>query len=486
VTASAPVETCVAPAYLTHPPYERTLGDEVADLGELVGFPPDPEQRLGLDLIFAQQAGGVSAALEFAVICARQNLKTGLFKLAALGWMFLTDQRLVVWSAHEFSTAQEAFRDLTELVEGSAYLSRRVKTISRSNGEEAIELHGDRRLRFRARTKTGGRGLSGDKIVLDEAFALQPSHMGALLPTLSARPDPQVLYGSSAGLLDSAVLRGVRDRGRRGGARRLTYVEWCDDLGGACAEKLCDHDEARRGCRLDDRRRWGRANPAMGRRITEDYIEAERGALTPAEFGRERLGWWDDPGTADRWQVISESEWGSRRVPPVRPEVPAFAVAASWPDADRYSIAVAGRAGDRLAGQVLPAEEGSGWVIPRLQQLIETHKPCAVVMRDRGPTAALHAEAEKAGLDLVTPWTKESATAFRVFNDAVSKGEPLPLAHFDQDELNAAVAAAARKPAGDGWVWDQPAPELEAVTLAAWGHVTRAHLTGQQFFAAWR
>ena len=96
------------------------------------------------------------------------------------------------------------------------------------------------------------------------------------------------------------------------------------------------------------------------------------------------------------------------------------------------------------------------------------------MIRDRGPTAALHAEAVKEGLTLVTPWIKESATAFRVFGDAVASGEPLPLGHFGQPELDAAVAAATRKPAGDGFVWDQANPELEAVTLAAWGHTTKA------------
>jgi hypothetical protein len=75
-----------------------------------------------------------------------------------------------------------------------------VKRIYNGNGEERIEMNGGARLLFKARTKTGGRGLTGDKVILDEAFALQPGHMGALLPTLSVRPDPQVLYGSSAGL----------------------------------------------------------------------------------------------------------------------------------------------------------------------------------------------------------------------------------------------------------------------------------------------
>lgn len=474
MTASAPADTLVRPAYLTHPPYERTLGPEVADLCELVGFVPDPEQRLGLDLIFAMRDDGSSAALEVAAVCSRQNLKTGLFKQAVLGWLFITDQRLVVWSAHEFSTAQEAFRDLTELIEGSAYLSKRVKAISRGNGEEAIELHGDRRLRFRARTKSGGRGLSGDKIVLDEAFALQAEHMGALFPTLSARPDPQVLYGSSAGLATSEVLRGVRDRGRAGG-RRIAYVEWCDDLAGECAERNCDHDIGRTGCRLDDRRRWARANPAMNRRITEDYIEAEREALPPAEFARERLGWWEEDDRA--WPVIPEGIWRSRLIEPVAVDRPAFGVAASWPDAEWYSIGVSGVANGRRVVQVLEHRQGRAWVQGALQGLRVRHPKCPVVMRDRGPTMALHADLTRDGFELVTPWIKESAAAFAAFHQAAVEGQPLPLGHFGQQVLDDAVAAADRVPAGDGFVWATKSgadiSAVEAVTLAAWGHIQR-------------
>ena len=158
-------------------------------------LPPDPAQRLALDAIFAQKDGR-SAAFEVAVISSRQNIKTAIFKMAALGWLFITGERLVVWSAHEFPTAAEAFRDLDDLVTGCDYLRRQVRNIYRGNGDESIELLSGARLIFKTRTKGGGRGLSGRKVILDEGFALRPMHMGALLPTLSAQPDPQVLYGS--------------------------------------------------------------------------------------------------------------------------------------------------------------------------------------------------------------------------------------------------------------------------------------------------
>src|SRR5690242_14417308 len=97
-----PSGTLVEPAFFTFPDFQRTLGDEVADLAEMVGFAADPEQRLVLDAQFGLDRIGRRVAFEVAVIGARQNIKTGLFKIAALGEAFIVETPLLVWSAHEF------------------------------------------------------------------------------------------------------------------------------------------------------------------------------------------------------------------------------------------------------------------------------------------------------------------------------------------------------------------------------------------------
>src|SRR5690606_32112329 len=74
----------------------------------------------------------------------------------------------------------------------------------------------------------------------------------------------------------------------------LTYVEWCSQVE-PCELVECDHTYGRVGCQLDNRQKWAEANPAMGRRISEEFIAGERRSLPPAEFARERLGWWEDP-----------------------------------------------------------------------------------------------------------------------------------------------------------------------------------------------
>lgn len=474
----------VEPAYSSAPAWHQTLGPEVADLARLAGFAPDPEQEIALDALFAFDRNGSSVAFETAVICCRQNMKTGLFKQAALGWLFLTEQRLVVWSAHEFRTAQEAFRDMDELVSGCDLLRKRVKNVYRGNGDESIELLSGARLIFKTRTKGGGRGLSGDKVVLDEAFALQPMHMGALLPTLSARPDPQVVYGSSAGLATSETLRGVRDRGRAQKDPRLAYFEWCAPE--SCVLTPCDHALDTPGCALDDEANWRQANPAMGRRISVDYIAAERRALPPAEFARERLGWWDKPGSES--PAISPALWASLEdVAAEAVSVSAFAVATD-PDRTWSAIGIAGPfcdcvvplercSGDRVHVESVAHDRGTGWVVARCVALNASHGPAKFVV-DGGagnPAATLIPEMEAAGLDVVVANARDVARSYGLFMDGLAERTVI---HGPQPELAEAVKAARTRPCGDGGsafgrkASGSDITPLEVVSLAHWAAVT--------------
>jgi hypothetical protein len=398
------------------------------------------------------------------------------------------DQRLVVWSAHEFRTSQEAFRDMEELIMGTPDFARRVKAIHRGNGDEAIELFGDRRLMFKARTKSGGRGLSGDKIILDEGFALQPSHMGSLFPTLAARPDPQVVYGSSAGKVESGCCGACGTAaGRRTSA--LAYLEWCaPPPKEACADgEACTHALDAEGLRLRQPGAGQGGQPGVGRRITVDYIRGERRALPPAEFARERMGWWDDPigGETpikpDDWTACLDEE--SRRTGSV-----ALAVDIT-PDRSVSSIAISGRRADGLVhGEVIEHRAGTGWVVDRLVELFEkTIKPTpvALVIDPAGPAGSLEKKLLERGFTLdkeLMPgqWrlhfmgSREYAQACGALADDIANGE---FRHIGQAPLDTAVEGVATRPLAEAWAWSRGksgatiAP-LVAVTLARHGHAT--------------
>lgn len=475
------------PNYRTAPDYAETLGGEVGDLAAAVRFEPFPEQQLVLDDMFGMDGRGRTAAFESAVICARQNLKTGLFKQAALGWLFLLDLPLVVWSAHEFRTSQEAFRDMETLIDGSDMLRKRVRKVHRGNGDEAIELLSGARLMFKARTNGGGRGLTGHRVVLDEAFALQPAHMGALLPTLNAVPDPQVVYGSSAGLLGSDVLRGVRDRGREG-SPDLAYAEWCARRK-PCASDTCGHMLGTPGCALDDPALWREGNPVLVRRDPALLaIKRNRQAMaaTPGEFMRECLGWWEDPvGSAgggidpDDWALCGDP--ASRRSGAI-----ALGIAQS-PDRSTVSIAVIGKREDgAYHGELIEHRRATtSWVAPRVRELVAKHRPVAVMLDPMSAAAGLVHDLEDAGVDVGVVKVGDLAAACgRVFDLVKSTANPdaeslsgagLRLFHKgDQHDLNAAVSSATTRPLPrGGWLWKQNGEALIeplwALTLALVG-----------------
>lgn len=466
------VSGAVRPDYHTSPKYVETLGAEVADLCAMADFEPYPEQRLILDDVFALEDDGLkSAVFETAVIAPRQQLKTGVLKQAALGWLFLLDTPLVIWSAHEFSTAMEAQQDLIGLIDGCADLSRRVRKVTVAAGENAIELHSGARLRFKARTSGGGRGLTGDKIILDEAFALQPMHLGALLPTLTSVPDPQILYGSSAGLLRSDVLRGVRDRGRTG-HDRLAYWEWLADRQ-ECASNLCDHHVGTDGCALDDVEMWRKACFISARKDTNlGIIRSLRMSLPPAEFAREMLGWWDEPG-AD--SAFSLSTWEFLQTETGTPSEPVFAIDVS-PARDWAAIVAAGYSGDRVAveitgsGGLVDHRPGTAWLLERVQELSERFNYPAFSFQAGSALEALVPDFEREGIVLNRVVRRDVASAAGHFFDLVTSGR---LTHIGQDDLTDAVLVARQKHVGDAaFVWTRNGltdlSPLYAASLAVW------------------
>lgn len=447
---------------------------------EQVGFPPDPEQRLILDDLFAVGGDGLSAAFETAVVATRQQLKTGLMKQAAIGWLFVTQEETVTWSAHLFPTTQDAFRDLTGLLTNSPMLRKRLATgptngIHGGRGSENIELRDGRRLLFRARTKTGGRGLTGDKMILDEAFALQPDHLGALIPTLTAVPDPQLLYGSSAGMGYSHILREIRNRGQAG-SPGLAYAEWCARRK-ACASEKCEHWKPSHplhdpGCALDDEDLWREASPLLGRQrsngtgLTLVKMRKFREAEPPEEWMRERLGWWDEGGAAE---IFGIGGWEGR-LAPYQPGLPvaALGVAVSL-DLSHAAVVAAAINGEKVVVRPLKHGPGTDWVVASLKELQRQHRAPAVI-DGRGPGAGLIPHLQAAGVAVNVATTAQVLDACAQVYTLVVDAR---LEHAGYSELDAAVEGAVKRDVQDRWAWGRRSSTadispLEAATLAVW------------------
>lgn len=215
-----------APPRFRHVPlHVSSAGRDAIDLGEAGGIFLDDWQQDVIEGLLAEDHNGKWAATEAAIVCTRQNGKDEIFVVRELFGLLLDRQcRLITHTAHRFDTCLDHFRRLRDVFEGTPDFLEMVKDNGRgvggpsgikdSNGSESIELKDGSRCNFKARGKGSGRGFSGDLVVLNEAFWLL--ELGSLVPSMSARPNPQLIYGSSAPLTrpESDRLRSVIRRGR--------------------------------------------------------------------------------------------------------------------------------------------------------------------------------------------------------------------------------------------------------------------------------
>jgi hypothetical protein len=423
-----------------------------------IGIEFDPWQADLNTAVLAKDADGLYAADTVALSICRQAGKTYDVGGLVFADSIINPGTTTVWTAHRFKVARESFNEMRAWAK-SPRLRYHIDydEITTAAGNETIPFRNGSRIVFAARERGAIRGFTKvRRLVLDEAQILSEQALADLVPTQNQAANPQIIFmGTPPKPTDpSEVWMRLRAEALAGESEGVLYVEF----GGDPEADPLDEDNLRR------------ANPSYPARTSRRAILRLHKLLGPEDFPREGLGIWDDDGQ-NNWLVIPRAAWRSRQVPPSRPSAVSFAVASSYPDAEWTAIAVAGRLGDQIAVQVIDVRAGTGWVKDRLEQLRAQWSPVAVVVRDRGPTAGLHTELKAAQVDMTTPWVRESAAAFRIFVNGVIKADPLPVVHFGQDELYEAVKAGRSKPTGDGWGWDQPRPELEAATLAVWGHV---------------
>jgi hypothetical protein len=465
------------------PEFTTSAGPEVCALADRAGLVLDPWQRLVLWDALGERPDGKWAAFESGLLVGRQNGKSAVFEARMLAGLFLFNEKLLIYSAHEFKTAGEIFRRMDELIAGTPAFSRRVKSISKTRGEEGFELTTRQRLRFLARSTGSGRGFSGDLNIWDESQHLGDGPVDALMPTMSARQNPQLWYGGSAPDYTRAPceqIARVRRRAMSGKSKGLAYFEWSAELcTDQCGSDCAEHDDPA------DPLTWAKTNPGLGIRIDAERIEREYDSMSSGGFARERLSVGRYPSEGAGWEVISQEAWeATEDVDSKRVGAVAFAVDVT-PDRSAASIAVAGlRADGLLHVELVEYRAGTGWVVGRLGELIEKWSPCAIALDESGPAGSLVADCDEAGIELTKPKSREAAAACGQLYDAIVRPpEADPdwasrLRHIPHPKLTAALAGADKRPLGDAWAWARRGVSVDisplvAVTLAGWAFATR-------------
>lgn len=452
------------------PLWVSTAGDDAVDFAaEICGLHLDEWQQYVLRHSLGERADGRWSSFEVGLIVPRQNGKNVVLEARELAGLFLFGEKLIIHSAHEASTANEAFKDLKARFQEHPELMKTVRGFREDivdadkiggfklgNNDRSIELKSGARIVYKTRTSGGGRGLSGDLVVIDEAYALRHDHISALMPTMAARTkqgNPQLWYTSSAGMVDSEVLRQVRDRGTTGeGANRLAYFEWS-----AAPSDLDDESQDRDAAYI--------ANPAMEIHIGEEYvIDTERAAFTSGEseggieaWRRERLGIWPELGGEalfPRWAEGADDALVDARVQgePVDQNLSSVSFAVDIPP-DRSSASVVA-CGERPDGsvfvEVVDRRDGTEWVAEAVRGFMERQAAkgsrAGVFALGSGAVQSLADDLRRHRVPVVFVGDREYAAACGGLYDLVEQGL---VAHSSQPELNAAVEAAEKRPIGD-------------------------------------
>lgn len=465
------------PRVCNFPAYTYTAGPAAAQLAAEAGLHLDPWQRDVLERsLGVRDSDGLWSAFEVGVMVSRQNGKGSILEARVIAGLLLFEERLQLWSAHEFKTAQEAMRRVTDLFRSTPDLHRRVKRYNTQRGEEGIELYTGQRLKFVARSKASGRGFSGDLVILDEAYELSDAEMEALMPTMSARANPQIWYTSSPPLdsVTGAHLFGVRRRGEQPDPDRLAWFDW-----GAAGE-LEDLDELGEDGkpRIDvaDPALWAQTNPAYGIRIQDWFIERELAALSRKGFARERLGIWPKDLSAS-FQIIDEQAWEERR------DAGSFITGdyvlscAVSVDRSRGAICAAGYRQDfschvEVTGtaRVVDARPGTAWIPDRLAAIAAKRKPRVIVIDAGAPQGSLIGDCERLGLEITKMTSGEVAMGYGMFYDGVQGDDEdgRDLWHLGQPELTASVAGAITRQMGPaGTTWDARNAQVDITPLRA-------------------
>lgn len=475
-----------APRIVSIPKFTSSSGAEAMALAALAGIFLDPWQEFCLFNMLGERPDGSWAATSCGICVPRQQGKSELLVTRMLAGLFLLKEDLQIYTSYQFDSATEIFRRLCNVIDAAPELRKQVKLSrgqvgQKSHGSEGVELlpkYGGRRVRFKARASGGGRGFTADCLYLDEAMILSDEFMAASQYSVSAVPNPQIIYAGSAvneadSKHDGLVFSRIRERAMRGGDKTLFYAEWSVDR----KEYVSNPNIA------SNPKYWKQANPALDIRLSREIVEEEckGGEL---QFAVERLGiglWPKTDGSADK--LILPAEWSAGVDKTSKMAGRLVLAFDTTPDHAHGCVAVAGERSDGLHHiEVVKYARDTRWMPQMLLDLQSKYNVGSIIFDSAGPATALLPELQTLGVKTTPIARAELAQGCGLLLDGVKNQS---IRHGGQPELAQAIDGVGIQAADRGaWVWSRRNSSgdvcpLISVTLALWGVIALGHGTPQ-------
>ena len=418
-------------------------------MAHLHGRPWKPHQRAVADLIGERTPTGGYA---YPVVCAlfpRQTGKTTFAFDLAMGRCLEQRDYRAAYTAQTGHVTTERFGErMAELA--TTALGRRAR-IRRSQGTERIAF-GNSYLKAFPPRDGSLRGSALDLVIVDEPQEID-ADLGhqldqTILPTFTTRPRRQLILIGTAGTDQSAYL-----------ARYLALAR-AGAPGVALAEfGAADDDDP------TDPAVWARSHPGLAAGLTDtDALASALAVMGPASFAREYLCVWVAGGS----RIIPAADWAAIRHRDATPRDGSLPVLGVDVAVDRSAAALVAcwpaAGGGVPVLEVIEYAPGVSWAGPRIAELVAEHQIPVVAATAAGPALTVVADCERLGVDVTTLTDREYTAACADLFDRVGAGT---VWHRGEPALDAAVAGAGRRIAGDGWAWSRRSSTADVAPLVA-------------------
>ena len=262
-----------------HSPWltNKTRGDEVIAFAKNVGRELMPWQELVVKDFFSIDDESKFQRRTGLLLVARQNGKSELARLMCLAHLFLFGSRRVLIMSSNRAMTLVSFREISYLINSNPFLKEQVRSIRYANGSECIELKNSARLDIVAATRDGSRGRTADFLWIDELREIDEEAFTAATPTTRAT-DGQSFYTSNAGDSWSKVLNDLHEKCLSYPPQSLGFYEY----------------SAPQYCKINDRKAWAMANPALGYTVSEEALEEAMSTSSIESWRTESLMQWVD------------------------------------------------------------------------------------------------------------------------------------------------------------------------------------------------
>lgn len=414
------------------------------------------------------------------LLVARQNGKSLVLLLLALWSMFAEGSPLVIGTAQNLDIAEELWTAAYEMAESIPELATLIEHVDKTNGKKALRLTSGERYKVAAASRRGGRGLTGDLVMLDELREHQTwDSWSAVTKTTRTRAKAQIWGVSNAGDNTSVVLKHLR----------LIAHMALGDPDGVVGEHSETSDDvslgifewsAEPGCDIRDRDGWAQANPSMGHIPSmERSIASDVETDLERVFRTEVLCQWVDSMSEGAFPAgVWDSTYVDEDVKPTGTPVIAVEVRTGLQQSAAIMVATATNEGFDLI-EVARYELGTDthwahdFILTETLGILQRHGIDEVVVDKYGENATLIPMLEEREIRVQQLDTLDMRNGCVAFQDAVINGRVKHRRIDSNVPLDVAVLGAARRQSGEQFLWSQSKSTtditaLRAATAAFW------------------